>query len=641
MERPSLQRLFSACDVNKSGKIEYEDFTLVCRELSVPETEIRTLFDKFGAHNDGFIDYNKFSSSFQEVSETLDLAAFSAGTPKTPWEEFVDRVDAESLLSESLKEQLADLYQAIHSSANMTLLQAYEEIIHSLISQSLDNKLECEQLETNFKRAEEMNNSQLTELEDDIQQQLARAEERVRNEEQRKMEGIMSTMQRKHEDEVSDLHAKVDKLLKSREDSVRNKSMEEVIRLNRHISDLSQENERLQNSLLQAQTSIAILHSEVDKLKNMYADQRSQHERETDELKRMAMEYQSYSSQIQVLQEMNKKLYDSNDGLRSSLASEVVAAKRRLSPQNEAPARKMKPLRQSTLNHGRYLDSGVSLPMDITESSGSDIDSDDSGNSVETVHHSYSYVPSDVEISEVKSEAQVSVSPSRASSIASSIRRRLSAFSTKPLEEDISETVEPTPMYRLVLAGDAGAGKSSFLLRLTVNEFRRDIQTTLGVDFQMKKMLVDGETTSLQIWDTAGQERFRSIARSYFRKAHGVLLLYDVTSESSFLNVRSWMDQIQDSNNEKIPMCVIGNKVDLREKLPMGKCVSTLHGEKLAKAYGALFCETSAKEGTNIVEAVLHLAREVKKNGHLMQQSESEVSLSQTNPKKTNSCCRV
>ncbi|TNN21731.1 Ras and EF-hand domain-containing protein [Liparis tanakae] len=77
--------------------------------------------------------------------------------------------------------------------------------------------------------------------------------------------------------------------------------------------------------------------------------------------------------------------------------------------------------------------------------------------------------------------------------------------------------------------------------------------------------------------------RFRSIARSYFRKAHGVLLLYDVTSESSFLNVRAWVDQIQDSTEDKIPMCVIGNKVDLREQLPEGSCVSSLHGEKLAK----------------------------------------------------------
>lgn len=103
MDRPSLRRLFSACDVNKSGKIEYEDFSVVCRELNVPETEVKTLFDKFDADEDGYIDYSKFSSRFQEVSETLDLASFGAGSSQNrgcPWEEFVGRIDAECLLSE-------------------------------------------------------------------------------------------------------------------------------------------------------------------------------------------------------------------------------------------------------------------------------------------------------------------------------------------------------------------------------------------------------------------------------------------------------------------------------------------------------------------------------------------------------------
>ncbi|KAL6106781.1 uncharacterized protein ACO6RY_10569 [Pungitius sinensis] len=661
MERPSLGRLFSACDVNKSGKIEYDDFTVVCRELNVSETEIKSLFDKFDPDEDGGIDYGRFASRFQEVSETLDFASLGAGSSRGqggPWEDFESRIDAEAFLSQSLREQLAHLYQTIHSSANTNLLQQYEEIIHSLISQSQDNRLECEQLETSIKRAEEMNNSQLSELEEDLQQQLAKTEERVRDEERKKMEGVMAAVQRKHKNEVTDLHATVDRLLKSQEDSEFNHSKEEMETLNRRISDLSQQNEDLRTSLLQAQTDSAVLHSELDKLKNMYADQKAQHKRESDELKRMVMEYQSYSNQIQILQETNKKLYDSNDGLRSALASEAGAAKRRLSPQNEIPARRMKPLRQSTLNHGspeqdpskssyshvatwadKYLDSGVSLPMDTAESSASDYDSDDGGASVETMHHSYSCVPSDVEISEMKPEAPEKAR-SKASSLASSLRRRLSAFSTKPLEADLSETTEPAPMFRLVLAGDAGAGKSSFLLRLTLNDFRGDIPTTLGVDFQIKRMLVDGEKTSLQIWDTAGQERFRSIARSYFRKAHGVLLLYDVTSESSFLNVRAWMEQIQESTEEKIPMCVIGNKVDLREQLPEGSCVSSLHGEKLAKAYGALFCETSAKEGTNVVETVLHLAREVKKSVKLRRQSGSAVRLSPSNPKKTlNACC--
>uniref|UniRef100_A0A8C7MEX0 RAS and EF-hand domain containing 2 n=1 Tax=Oncorhynchus kisutch TaxID=8019 RepID=A0A8C7MEX0_ONCKI len=592
MDKPSLQRLFSACDINKSGVIEYEDFTVVCRELNVPEDEIKTLFNKFGASEDGCINYSNFSSRFQEVSETLDLASFGASPQSqgSPWEEFQSRMDDATAMY--ISEPL--------------LLQQYEGLVDALVSESKDHRLESEQLETSLRRTEELNTSQLTELEEDMQQQFACVEVRVR-------------------EEVSD------------------------------------EKEQLRTSLFKAQTNVSILQVEMDKLKNMYADQKLQHERESDELKKMVIEYQSYSSHIEILQAMNKKLYDSNDGLRSALVNDVASSKRRLSPNNEIPARRMKPVRQTHTTVGSskttnshvaswadtYPDSGVSLPMDTTESSGSESDSDDS---TETVHHSYSFVPSDIEvrISDVKLEASqaiLSVAPSKASSIASSIRRRLSAFPMKQTEADLVDTGGPEcpgPMYRLVLAGDAGSGKSSFLLRLSLNEFRGDIQTTLGVDFQIKKMLVDGEKTNLQIWDTAGQERFRSIARSYFRKAHGVLLLYDVTSESSFLNVREWMDQIQESTDEQLPMCVIGNKVDLREDRPEGSCVSTVDGERLARTYNALFCETSAKEGTNIVEAVLHLAREVKKNVKLRRQSESQVKLSLSSSKKAlTNCCRV
>ncbi|XP_029490185.1 ras and EF-hand domain-containing protein-like isoform X2 [Oncorhynchus nerka] len=669
MDKPSLQRLFSTCDINKSGVIEYEDFTVVCRELNVPEEEIKTLFNKFGASEDGCINYSNFSSRFQEVSETLDLASFGASPQSqgSPWEEFQSRMDdATGLLSGRLRDQLAELHQAMYI-AEPLLLQQYEGLVDALVSESKDHRLESEQLETSLRRTEELNTSQLTELEDDMQQQLACVEVRVREEEHKRMEGVMAALQRRHENEVADLHTVMDRLLKSQGESELNSSRQDVDKLQNQISELTQEKEQLRTSLFKAQTNISILQVEMDKLKNMYADQKLQHERESDELKKMVIEYQSYSSHIEILQAMNKKLYDSNDGLRSALVNDVASSKRRLSPNNEIPARRMKPVRQSTLINSEgahttvgsskttnshvaswadtYPDSGVSLPMDTTESSGSESDSDDS---TETVHHSYSYVPSDIEISDVKLEASqaiLSVAPSKASSIASSIRRRLSAFPMKQTEADLVDTGGPEcpgPMYRLVLAGDAGSGKSSFLLRLSLNEFRGDIQTTLGVDFQIKKMLVDGEKTNLQIWDTAGQERFRSIARSYFRKAHGVLLLYDVTSESSFLNVREWMDQIQESTDEQLPMCVIGNKVDLREDRPEGSCVSTVDGERLARTYNALFCETSAKEGTNIVEAVLHLAREVKKNVKLRRQSESQVKLSLSSSKKAlTNCCRV
>ncbi|XP_048812487.1 ras and EF-hand domain-containing protein-like [Lagopus muta] len=200
------------------------------------------------------------------------------------------------------------------------------------------------------------------------------------------------------------------------------------------------------------------------------------------------------------------------------------------------------------------------------------------------------------------------------------------------------QPVAPSPIYRLVLAGDSGAGKSSFLLRLCRNEFRGDISSTLGVDFQVKELLVDGEQTTLQIWDTAGQERYRSISRSYFRKAHGVLLLYDISSQSSFLSVRRWIEDIEGAGTA-LPLMLVGNKSDLRAALPETAGVHTAHGQRLATAHNCLFCETSAKDGTNVVEAVLHLARAVKRTA--VSGSGARLDLSIPAPRAAAGCCRA
>ncbi|XP_026860414.2 ras and EF-hand domain-containing protein [Electrophorus electricus] len=671
MDTPDLRRLFSACDGNKSGRIEYEDFTTVCRELNVPAGEIRTLFSKFDVDGDGCINYSDFCSSFHEASETLNLASLghSCQSHGNAWDEFENTMDGDvAYYLGRLWDPLSELYQQIHALSDMLLLQQYEDLIKALVVESREHRLESDQLETSLRRTEEMASTQLAEMEEDLQQQLNHAEQRVREEEQKKTDSTIATIQIKHKNELADLQSAVEKLTQHQEEAELNSPRGEVIKYRNEIQELTQENEELRCSLLKAQMRVSVLQVELDKLKNAYADEKLQHERESNDLKKMVIEYQSYPDHIEFLQEMNKKLYDSNDGLRSALAKNTSSSKRRLSPRNEIPPRKLKPLRQSTINHNsmvseeddmsvdpskekfslverwadKYLDSGVSLQTDTDRMSCTNYDSDDSHESVETVHHSYSYVQSEMEMSDLKSDMNMSIAHSKVSSLASSLRRRLSAFPIKHTESDTFDFDESVPMYRLVLAGDAGSGKSSFLLRLSLNEFRGDMQTTLGVDFQMKKMLVDGEKTNLQIWDTAGQERFRSIARSYFRKAHGVLLLYDVTSESSFLNVREWMEQIQESTDRSMPLCVIGNKVDLRAERPQGTCVSSAHGEKLAMTYNALFCETSAKEGTNVVEAVLHLAREVKKHAKARRPSESQIKLSLGSGKKTlSTCCRV
>jgi GTPase SAR1 family protein len=180
----------------------------------------------------------------------------------------------------------------------------------------------------------------------------------------------------------------------------------------------------------------------------------------------------------------------------------------------------------------------------------------------------------------------------------------------------------------------------------------------LGVDFQMKIIDVDGKSTALQLWDTCGQERFRAIAKSYFRRADGVVLMYDCTYERSFLNVREWILTVQDSTDKKLPVILVSNKTDLREKAREDgkKVVETDVGIKLAKVcpflikirdrffiiyfqkeHDALFIETSAKDGTNIHQSLVEIARLMRSNQDT-EVGSSNIKLDLISEKKK-SCC--
>ncbi|XP_030045504.1 ras and EF-hand domain-containing protein [Microcaecilia unicolor] len=665
ISRPELRRLFSACDVNHSGLVEFEDFASLCRDLNVKPTQVRLLFDKLDVDRDGIIDFEDFSARFQEVSETLDLAHFSPSA-HTAWDEFEDRLGEEVQHLVRSRDQLCEMYQLIHAGSDFGLLQQYERLIVDMIQDFRAQRLNTEKLESVLKRTEETASLQMAELEEELQQHMAKMEHKIREEDQQKLEAAISEMQRKHEAELFDLQTLVDRLKKDQDERKLIESKEEGTKLKDQVFELSQENEHLRRNLLESHTNVSLLQTKVDKLKNDLADQQLQHEREKEIMRMVAEDSRGISSQIEILQAANKSLYDSNDSLRSALLSNSENSRQRhSSPGRHSLPDRVSPNTLPVITYSsytseddsyrkfsnvahwadKYLDSGVSLPHSDEDNSSSDFESDRSESSEETMHQSYSYLPSDVEMTEADGRAKgrtVSRPVSRSESSASS-RKRLPAFMPKKdgvmVEEDSQNA---GPIYRLVLAGDAGAGKSSFLLRLCLNEFRGELPTTLGVDFQMKKLLVDGERTTLQIWDTAGQERFRSIAKSYFRKAHGVLLMYDVTSESSFLNVREWMEEIKNSAEKSIPLMVIGNKIDRRAELPDSRGIHTSHGEKLAMAYNALFCETSAKDGTNVVEAVLHLAREVKKTVDLREENAEPVTkLSMPNKKVLASCCKT
>lgn len=163
-------------------------------------------------------------------------------------------------------------------------------------------------------------------------------------------------------------------------------------------------------------------------------------------------------------------------------------------------------------------------------------------------------------------------------------------------------------LFKLLLIGDSGVGKSCLLLRFADNSYTDSYISTIGVDFKIRTVDIDGKTIKLQIWDTAGQERFRTITSSYYRGSHGIIVVYDVTDMDSFNNVKQWFQEIDRYATEGVTKLLVGNKSDLTAK----KVVEYNTAKEFADSMGIQFIEASAKDSTNVEQAFVAMARQIK-----------------------------
>ncbi|XP_072259429.1 ras-related protein Rab-37 isoform X2 [Pyxicephalus adspersus] len=189
---------------------------------------------------------------------------------------------------------------------------------------------------------------------------------------------------------------------------------------------------------------------------------------------------------------------------------------------------------------------------------------------------------------------------------------------------------------KVMLLGDSGVGKTCFLIQFKDGAFLSGtFLATVGIDFRNKVVTVDGLKVNLQIWDTAGQERFRSVTHAYYRDAQALLLLYDITSKTSFDNIRAWLTEVHEFAHKDVVIMLLGNKCDMTGT----RVIRTEDGESLAKEYGIPFMETSAKTGINVELAFTAVARELKQR--YSQQDEPKFQIHQyiESQKKKSGCC--
>ena len=197
-------------------------------------------------------------------------------------------------------------------------------------------------------------------------------------------------------------------------------------------------------------------------------------------------------------------------------------------------------------------------------------------------------------------------------------------------------------IFKVLLLGNSNVGKSSLFLRFVDDIWNDTFVPTIGVDFKIKTFEIDSKKIKMQIWDTAGQERFKNIIASYYRGAHGILLLYDVTDKDSFKNLSNWLIEIEKNASKNVLKVLIGNKSDLEDK----RVVSYNQGKEFADTYGLKFIETSAKKNLNVNEAFETLGRELmnassdKKIVKPNQNKKISVAKAQDlNVKKQTGCC--
>ncbi|RID49151.1 hypothetical protein BRARA_I05611 [Brassica rapa] len=165
-------------------------------------------------------------------------------------------------------------------------------------------------------------------------------------------------------------------------------------------------------------------------------------------------------------------------------------------------------------------------------------------------------------------------------------------------------------LFKLLLIGDSGVGKSCLLLRFSDDSYVESYISTIGVDFKIRTVEQDGKTIKLQIWDTAGQERFRTITSSYYRGAHGIIIVYDVTDQESFNNVKQWLSEIDRYASDNVNKLLVGNKCDLAEN----RAVPYETAKAFADEIGIPFMETSAKDATNVEQAFMAMSASIKES---------------------------
>jgi Ras-related protein Rab-1A len=203
----------------------------------------------------------------------------------------------------------------------------------------------------------------------------------------------------------------------------------------------------------------------------------------------------------------------------------------------------------------------------------------------------------------------------------------------------MNQVIEYDYLFKVLFIGNSNVGKSSLILRFTDKTFTESYICTIGVDFKIYTIKLNNKIIKIQIWDSSGSERFKTITSSYYRNANGIFITFDLTDKTSFLQVKSWLCEIERFAPENIIINLIGNKVDLENK----REVLFEEAKEYANIINATYFETSAKLGINIKDIFINIVKEILEHKKIEPEKESLLIKETVKLKKINDnkikCC--
>ncbi|XP_053164927.1 EF-hand calcium-binding domain-containing protein 4A [Hemicordylus capensis] len=659
------RELFQLCDKEEKGFITKLDMQRLQSELPLTTEQLEAVFDSLEQDNNGYLTPVEFSMGlgkfigiepYQCSGSTSNEETFESG-----WSDDLDQTDEEKRFCSMLQQlEASQLFEDQNEVQELwarlrkerpELLASFEEFLFRISAYVREVHHEKESMEQALKRRETDHDREIRCLYEEMEQQIKAEREQLLCQES--MRHNRSNLLQK---ELRSKEQEFEKMLyhqKKLEHQLQSQNSEQL-EMRVQNERLRHLNESLLDQLERSKWELEVARDHLQQLQKEAQLEQEQKDRDVFQVsKNMQKEKQSLLRQLELLsREMNKKLRDERDAFEA----------KKLVPQSKVPLLKKgsvidnylveeKPIKRPEHRQLFPGDSPFVLPC-----SKEDVTSEEPNKkncqflltnmtSLKQEKGSTSFMeefaaPRKTEGQQTAGNGEMPMYPKGNTSW----REMTCASADPPLlpreqptgnETGTTESVGSSPdrLFKVVFLGNSGVGKSSFIHHFCYNRFLAEISSTIGIDYQVKSLMVDNTQVALQLWDTAGQERFQSITKQYFRRVDGVLVMYDITAECSYMAVRNWMTCILDMVEEGAVVFLLGNKIDAADKKTPK--VPRTEGERLAKEYKAVFYECSAMTGYNVLEPMLHMARLLA--AHEDKQREQALHLEECNTRE--GCC--